>query len=454
MTGDSGSTAGTLVPMLREQGVEGVVLAYVDVSGVNRIKTVPVAALERTAVWGVGMSPVFDTFLSNDVPIKATYLGGPDGDLRLVPDLGALVPLAAQPGWAWAPVDRYTQDHEPYVACSRLFAQRMVERARAVGVTYRMGIEIEWAISEGTGDEFVPACVGPAYSMTRLTELSDYAAELLAALRAEGIEVQQLHPEYSDGQFEVSVAAADPVRAADDSVLVRQTIRAVSAQHGLRVSFAPSVLVGHVGNGGHVHLSAWREGGNLLAGGDGRYGMTAAGESMLAGVLDALPALQAIGAPSPASYLRQLPSHWAGVYRCWGRETRETAMRFITGSAGDEGRAANAEVKCVDLAANPYLLAGALLAASLAGLDAEATLPEEMVGDPAWHDEDELASRGVHRLPRSLDEAATAFANSQLLRDALGVPLFDAILAVRRAEIERFEGAEPHEIAEAVRWVY
>lgn len=463
MSGDHGSTSGgsalarsarTLVPMLREQGVAGVVLSYVDVSGINRIKTVPVDGLERAAVWGVGMSPVFDTFLSNDVPVSATYLGGPDGDVRLVPDLGALVPLAAQPGWAWAPVDRYTQAHEPHVACTRLFAQRMVERARALGVTYRMGIEVEWAISAGDGDEFVPACRGPAYSMTRLTELSEYAAELLAALYAEGLEVGQLHPEYSEGQFEVSVVSADPVRAADDSVLVRQTIRAVSARYGLRVTFSPSVIVGHVGNGGHVHFSAWRDGANLFAGGDGRYGMTAAGESLLAGVLDTLPALQAIGAPSPASYLRQLPSHWAGVYRCWGRETRETAVRFITGSVGEEARAANAEIKCVDLAANPYLLVGSLIAVSLAGLDAEATLPEEMVGDPAWHDEADLAARGVHRLPRTLDDAVTELAGSQLLRDTLGVPLFDAILAVRRAEIEWFADAEPHEIVEAVRWVY
>ena len=31
------------------------------------------------------------------------YSGGPDGDLRLVPDLSALVPLPAQPGWACGP---------------------------------------------------------------------------------------------------------------------------------------------------------------------------------------------------------------------------------------------------------------------------------------------------------------------------------------------------------------
>ena len=94
---------------LRDDGVRGVVLSYVDTAGITRIKTVPVARLARATRWGVGMSTVFDVFLSNDLMTSTAELGSPDGDLRLVPDLDRLVPLAAQPGWAWAPVDRYTQ---------------------------------------------------------------------------------------------------------------------------------------------------------------------------------------------------------------------------------------------------------------------------------------------------------------------------------------------------------
>ena len=82
----------------------------------------PLARLPRAASRGVGMSPVFDTFVSDDSITRTDVLGGPDGDLRLLPDLDRLVALAAQPGWAWAPVDRYTQDGEPYPACQRLFA--------------------------------------------------------------------------------------------------------------------------------------------------------------------------------------------------------------------------------------------------------------------------------------------------------------------------------------------
>ena len=326
---------------LRQEGTRGVVLSYVDTAGITRIKTVPVARLARAARWGVGMSTVFDIFLSNDLMTSTPELGKPDGDLRLVPDLDRLVTLAAQPGWAWTPVDRYEQSGEVWAACQRGFARTMVERAAEAGLEFRMGIEVEWALDRGGAEGFAPACTGPAYGMTRLIELSDYARDVLAAMEEQGLEVEQLHPEYSDGQYEISVAATDPVGAADDSVLVRQTIRALSQRHGLRASFAPSVVAGHVGNGGHVHLSAWRDGSNLFAGGPGPYGLTPEGEAVAAGILELLPALLAIGSPSPASYLRLVPSHWAGAFACWGHETRETALRLITGNAGIEDQAAN-----------------------------------------------------------------------------------------------------------------
>lgn len=163
----------------------------------------------------------------------------------------------------------------------------------------------------------------------------------------------------------------------------------------------------------------WRDGHSLLAGGDWRHGLTAEGEAFAAGVLAALPALTAIGAPSVASYLRLVPSRWAGAYHCWGLENREAAPRLVTGSTGEQDVRANIEIKCFDLAANPYLVAGSLIAAGLAGLDADAALPEEITVDPAGLADAELARRGIRRLPRSLAEAAGCLEASAVLREAM-----------------------------------
>jgi len=453
--------AGPAAERLAAAGVTMVALSWIDNAGVGRAKTIPLGRLERAAGWGVGMSPVFDVFLVNDAITTSPHIGGPGGDLRLVPELDRLTVLAGQPGWAWAPVDRYTQEGRVYAGCQRSFARRMAARARELDLELRMAFEIEWALGTGAGEtgetgvadrEFRPACTGPAYGMTRVIELSDYGREVAGALERQGLTVEQFHPEYAAGQLEISVAATDPVGAADDSVLVRQTIRAVSARHGYRASFAPSVVAGSVGNGGHVHLSVWRDGQNLLAGGHGRHGLTAEGEAFAGGIFGALPALCAVGAPSVASYLRLVPSHWAGVYQCWGRENREAALRLVTGSAGEQDTRANIEIKCFDLAANPYLVAGSLIAAGLAGLTSGATLPPEIDGDPAGLSPAEFAGRELRRLPRTLAEASDCLERDAVLRSAMGEALAEAFLAVRRGEAETFAGASPDEIVAQTRW--
>jgi glutamine synthetase len=432
---------------LTAQGVHTVALTWVDNAGVTRVKSVPVPRLAHAAGWGVGMSPVFDVFCVDDSITTSRYIGGPAGDLRLYPDLDRLTVLAAQPGWAWAPVDRLTQEGEPYPACQRTFARRMVEQAAGQDLELRMAFEVEWFVGR---ESTQPACQGPAYGMTRLVELSGYIDDVLGALDAQGVPVEQFHPEYAPGQLELSVSATDPVAAADRTVLVRQTIRAVSYAHGYQVSFAPVVVPDVVGNGGHLHFSAWSAGRNLFTGGDGRHGLTGSGESVLAGLLDRLPALTAIGAPSPASYLRLVPQRWAGPWQCWGLENREAALRLVTGTVGERDQAANAELKCFDGSANPYLLVGAVTAVATAARSAGLALPPEVPDDPAQLPADQQPPR----LPGSVPDAVAALRADDVLPPVLGEPLLDAFCAVRLAEHDLFAGAGPDALAEGTRWKY
>jgi glutamine synthetase len=424
---------------LAAAGIDGVVFGWVDNSGLTRVKSVPLSRLGHAAEYGVGAVPCFDVSLVDDSFTTAPSSTGPTGDLRLVPDLDRLTPLAAQPGWAWAPADRYTQDGTPHPGCQRGFARRAAEAVERRGLSVRAGIEVEWVVADADGE---PAALGPGYGMTRFIEHSDYLREVMNALTGQGLDVLQLHPEYAAGQFEVSVAAEGPVEAADTTMLVRHTIRAVSARHRLRVSYAPVFTEGSVGNGGHLHLSLWRQDRNLGHGGPGRHGLHPDAEQFLAGVLAELPALLALGAPSVASYLRLVPSRFAGAYRCWGLENREAALRLIVGSTAGQS---NAEFKCFDATANPYLEIGGVLFAGLAGLDAGLPLPPEVRGDPATLD-------AVERLPASLSDATDAYEKSALLRQALGPELYDTVLAVRRAEAKLFEMRTDADVIEAVRW--
>ena len=137
-----------------------------------------------------------------------------------------------------------------------------------------------------------------------------------------------------------------------------------------------------------------------------------------------------------------------------GLENREAALRMIIGSMGSSEWAANVEVKCFDLTANPYLLLAGLLAAGFDGIAYDGRLPEPIEVDPAALTPQELAERGIRRLPTSLRESTDALANDQVLRDGLGSALVDSVIAVRDSEIELFADATPEEVVRAQRWTH
>jgi glutamine synthetase len=429
--------------------VSAVAVTFIDDSGAARVKSVPLDGLDRAARSGLGFSPVIDAFDSLGGINPASPLDSPDGDLRMVPDLDSFAPLTSPLGWGWAPGDRFWPDGSGYAGDQRSFARAQVAAGLRQGISAVMAFEVEWMVGLDE-DDFQPAVRGTGYGMSRLLAAADYARDVMDSLDVAGVQVLQLHPEYGPGQFEVSVAAQDPVSAADTSVLVKLIIASVTAEYGWRAAFGPAVLTGNVGNGGHLHASFWADGQNLLAGGPGRYGLTERGESIAASLLDSLPALLAVGAPSPASYLRLQPSVWAGAFQIWGRENREAALRFIDGGSADPG-AANLELKCFDNSANPYLVVGSVLAVALAGADRKAVLPAEVTGDPA--SPSNPAAGQAARLPGSLAGPVAALEANEALCAAFGSELLAGFVAARRAEIELAAGKSDEEIIAMSRWV-
>jgi len=433
---------------LSAAGVAAVAVTWVDNVGVTRVKAVPTAQFPHAVAWGVGMSAVHDVFQIDDSITTGRYIGGPVGDVRLHPDIGALAVLHAQPGWAWAPGDRWTQDGQPYPPDQRTFARRMVRVAAAAGLTLRMGFELEWYLAHPDGS---PAAAGPAYGMTRLMEVADYGRDLLEALAAQDVPVELYHPEYAASQFEVSIGPDGPVVAADRVILTRETVRAVSRRHGLRASFAPVPVADKVGNGMHLHMSMLDgDGRNLFTDGNRPCGLTGPGESAVAELLARLPALSAIGAPSVSSHLRLIPQRWAAPFQCWGVENREAALRLIPGVVGTGQSAANVEIKCVDGSANPYLVVGAVCAIAAHGAIAGRALPPGVDVDPATLPHD----RRPPRLPDTVaDGLAALFADAPLVA-ALGSELADAFRSVHLADAVWADGRSAEEITDAMRWRY
>ena len=435
-------------------GVLGVTIAFCDNNGIPRSRTVPVARLDEAMERGVGITTLFPVFLSNDmITFAHGALSNASGDVRLLGTPEMIVPLAGQPAFAWTPGRQFLLGGERSPYCPRGVLERTVARAQAAGIEIKAGFELEWFVG-AAGEELAPAHHGPVYSPHAMLAVDGFAAQLLADFAANGIPIGQLHAEYGLAQMELSIGVADPVTAADRQMLARQTIHAAARAHGLRASFAPLVALAAAGNGWHIHSSPSRDGRNLLAGGDGREGMTPEGEAYVAGILRELPAVAGVAAPSTPSLLRRRPGYFASAYAFWGVQNREAALRFVPAGAFVPESAANVELKAADASGNPYLALAAVISAGLAGIEDGLTLPDPIQDEPGGWAQEERDRRGVRLLPSTPEEAIDAVGASAAVKAAFGDDLLGAWLAVRRGDADAAKDVEPEDLVAQHRWRY
>ena len=431
-------------------GVAGVTIAWIDNNGIPRSRTIPVSRLADVARRGVGITTLFAVFDSHDgITFAHEGLSNASGDVRLVPVLSGVTRLAGQPAFAWAPGRQIAADGSAWPYDQRGVLERQVDRAAELGLELKFGYELEFFVGDDAV-ELAPAHHGPAYSPHALLEIDEFAADLLRDLAANRLGIGQLHAEYGLAQVELSLEATDPVRAADDQLLARQTVRAAARRHGLRVSFAPLVTPDGVGNGARVHASVWRDGRNLLAG-DQPAGE---GAASVAGLLRDLPSIVAVTAPSVPSLARLRPGYSASAFTSWGIENREAALRYVPSSPLLGDGHANVELKPSDASGNPYLALAVLIASGIAGIQDTLTLPAPIQQDPASLTDDQRDDAGVVRLPSTPAEAETALLASERVRQTLGDPLLSAFVAVRRADAAWAADRSPQDIVDGHLWRY
>ncbi len=440
-----------LSEQLSRSGVAGLTIAWCDNNGIPRSRTVPVARLAEVAERGVGITALFAVFDSHDgITFAHEGLANASGDVRLVPELARATPLAGQPAFAWAPARQLAPDGSAWPYDQRSVLERQVDRAAERGLRVRAAYELEFFVG-ADADDVQPAHQGPAYSPHALLAIDEFAAALLRDLDANGLRINQLHAEYGLAQVEISLAASDPVQAADDQLLARQTIRAAARGHGLRVSFAPLTTAEGVGNGWHIHSSIWRGDENLLA---GEQGPGAEGAGYVAGLLRDLPALVGVTAPSVPSLARLRPGYFASAYAFWGIENREAALRFVPSGALLGIGNANVELKPSDASGNPYLALATLIACGLAGIEEGLSLPDPIEADPGTWSDEQRERAGIVRLPTTPDEQERALVSNDRVRQTLGEPLLGAFTAVRRADSAWAKDRSPEEVVAAHLWRY
>ncbi|HEX8157271.1 MAG TPA: glutamine synthetase family protein [Solirubrobacteraceae bacterium] len=447
-------TPAALAQELAEAGIVGLTIVWADNNGIPRSRTVPVDRIEEVADRGVGISTLFAVFDSHDA-ITFDHEGLPNssGDVRLLPVLQRATALAGQPGFAWAPGRQLRHDGSPWPYDQRAALEAQVRRAADAGLEIKAGYELEFFIGKDGDGELTPAHDAPGYGPRALLAVDAFAAKLLEDLAANGLKVGQLHAEVGLSQLEFSLEPSNPVKAADDQLLARQTIHAAAGEHGLKASFAPLFTAEGIGNGWHLHTSVWRDGESLLADNDGG-GPSGDGAAYVAGLLRDLPAIAAVTAPSVPSLHRLRPGYFSSAYAFWGIENREAALRYVPGSDLLGAGHANVELKPSDASSNPYLALAAVIAAGIAGIDEDLELREPIQEDPGGWSDEQRAARGVARLPATPKEQEDALLASARVTAALGEEQLGAFVAVRRSDAAWAAGKPLDEVVSAHLWRY
>lgn len=415
-----------------DEGIEFISLQFTDIVGVVKSVTIPLDEL--------------DTALDRGVWFDGSSVEGfariAESDMYLVPDTDtfAVIPWE-QAGSPTARLicDVYTPSGEPFEGDPRHVLKQAVRQAEAKGWVYNTGPEPEFFLFKRDGDGeamTVPHDQGGYFDLS--TDRGEgVRKEMSKALAAFGIRVEASHHEVASGQQEIDFRYTNALRAADNVVTFKSTLKEVARQHNLHATFMPKPIAGVNGSGMHVHQSLVQvdTGENLFADEQGEAGLSAVARQFVGGQLTHAAGMCAVLAPLVNSYKRLVPGYEAPVYISWGQTNRSALIRVPRVQLSESTRL---ELRCPDPSCNPYLAFAVMLRAGLDGVNREFDAPSISNEDLYHLDDQGREARGLGTLPGSLGEALEEMKDCSLIRETLGDHIFERFLEAKTMEWQEY----------------
>lgn len=417
-----------------EENVEFISLQFTDIVGLVKSVTIPVSELDMaldSGVWFDGSS-------------VEGFARIAESDMYLVPDLEtyALIPWEKDGGvTARFICDVYTPAGEPFVGDPRHVLKRIVQEAATMNWVYNTGPEPEFFLFRRDGDgEAVPRPHDRGGYFDQSTDRGvAVRKDMSKALAAFGIRVEATHHEVATGQHEIDFRYTDALRAADNVVTFKTTLKEVARQYGLHATFMPKPIAGVNGSGMHVHQSLVDvdTGENAFANIQDEYGLSQVARQFIAGQLAHARGMSAVLAPLVNSYKRLVPGYEAPVYVSWGQINRSALIR-VPQVQSDQPRSTRLELRCPDPSCNPYLAFAVMLKTGLDGIKRELE-PPPISNEDLYHlDAQGREERGLGTLPGSLAEALEELKSDDLVRQTLGDHIFDRFVEAKTIEWQEY----------------
>jgi glutamine synthetase len=427
---------------LKSDGIEFILVQFVDVTGAVKVKMIPVASFDDAidegagfagaALWGLGQGPH-------------------DHDMLGRIDLDTYTPVPWLPNTARFAANLFV-DGESFPFCPRTNLHRVLTDIKKKGYIFNIGMEPEHFLvtrnDDGTiqpwNPDGVDSLAKPCYDFRGMAPAMAYLQELTGALNKLGWGVYQCDHEDANGQFEVNFDYADALTTADRITFFKMCTSQIAKKYGAIATHMPKPFSDRTGSGLHMHyhLASTRTGKSLFESKRDKRGL---GCSELAyhfvgGILRHARALCAVTSPTVNCYKRlQLGEGlftsrsgftWTPAFITYGDNNRTQMIR--TAGPG------HFEDRTVSAAANPYLAAAAYIAAGLDGIENKIDPGEPNLGNMYDKPLDEIRRSGVGILPQSLWEALEELRQDEVIKGALG-PIADEFIDFKTKEWETYD---------------
>jgi glutamine synthetase len=359
------------------------------------------------------------------------------GDFALIPDMATMRLVPWQPGTALVLADVRDLHGRPVRPSPRRVLQAQLGRVGELGWTCLAGTELEFVVFEGSYEqawdtgyrELTPANRYNAdYSVLGTGRIEPLLREIRNSMAGAGMTVESAKGECNPGQHEIAFRYADALTTADNHVVYKTGAKEIAAARGYALTFMAKPNA-REGNSCHIHCSFRTPDGDPVLAGQGPFGLSETGASVVAGMLAGLRELTLLFAPTINSYKRYAAGSFAPTAVAWGPDNRTCALRLV-----GHGPSLRVECRVPGGDVNPYLALAGLIAAALDGVSRSLRLPPPVIGNA-------YATSGLPRVPAAMNEALSLWARSSLARKAFGADVVDHYATMARAELDSSRAA-------------
>lgn len=426
-----------VLQFVSENDVKFVKLMFCDVFG--NLKAISILSSELPTVFKYGYSL--------DVSEMDGFMDMYESDLLLRPvlDTLSLLPWRPQQGRVMRLFcSIFCEDGSTFEGDGRHYLAKAVERAKTHGLEFKIGTSCEFYVFE-LDDKGIP---------TKIPHDTASCCDAAPADRGENLrrdicmtlEQMEIHPESSrheagPGQNEIDFVASPPMKAADNLVTFKNTVKSVASRNGLYASFMPKPLPDKSGSSLQIILRCTRNGGDVFEIKDGC--MTGCAQKMIGGLIKNLKDMSIFLNGITNSYNRLRAIETMG-YAAWSACNLNTALRIKKNRRTGNGLM----LRTPDNTCNPYFALGLIINACIDGIESG-----ETACAPA--DAASLYDAGrFAKLADTLEEAVKAAEESEFLNKNMPQTMLSYTIGKKKAMCAEYEQAQEKEIYETVKYFY